>query len=144
MPEFGEMRVAPSTSVPDLLFSWRGTAATSVHGRHEHPHAQRVAVECASLPGQAASVVARDGFWAAARDEWSEDQGSPVPSLWGPVAFVSAETGLRVSALITARIGTRRLGDEPEDLGRAMRDASMEITILLSPALRRQAAAASA
>jgi hypothetical protein len=74
-------------------------------------------------------------------DEWREDQGSPVPSLWGPVGFVSAETGLRLSALITALIDTRRLGDEPEDLGRAMRDASMEITILLSPALRRQAPA---
>jgi hypothetical protein len=30
--------------------------------------------------------------------------GPPAPSLWGPVGFVSAETGPRLSALITARI----------------------------------------
>jgi hypothetical protein len=65
--------------------------------------------------------------------------GPPAPSLWGPVGFVSAETGPRLSALITARIDPLRLGEEPDALGRAIRDASMEITILLSPALRELA-----
>jgi hypothetical protein len=65
--------------------------------------------------------------------------GPPAPSLWGPVGFVSAETGPRLSALITARIDPLGLAEEPEPLGRAMRDASMEITILLSPALRQLA-----
>ena len=68
-----------------------------------------------------------------------ELHGPPAPSLWGPVGFVSAETGPRLSALIGARIDSLGLGEEPEDLSRAMRDASMEITILLSPALRHPA-----
>jgi hypothetical protein len=65
--------------------------------------------------------------------------GPPAFSLWGPVGFVSGETGPRLSALIGARIDSLGLGDKPEDLGRAMRDASMEITILLSPTLYQPA-----
>jgi hypothetical protein len=65
--------------------------------------------------------------------------GPPAPSLWGPVGFVSGDTGSRLSALLAARIDSLRLGGGPEDLGRAMRDASLEITILLSPALRQPA-----
>lgn len=65
--------------------------------------------------------------------------GPPAPSLWGPVGFVSAETDPRLSALITARIDPLRLGEESEALSSAMRDAAMEITILLSPAMRQLA-----
>jgi hypothetical protein len=66
--------------------------------------------------------------------------GPPAPSLWGAVGFVSAETGPRLSALIGARIDSLGLGGGgPAALARAMHNASMEITILLSPALRRPA-----
>jgi hypothetical protein len=67
--------------------------------------------------------------------------GPPAPSLWGPVGFVSGDTGSRLSALLAARIDSLGLGGGPEDLGRAMRDASLEITDLLSPALRQRHAA---
>lgn len=63
--------------------------------------------------------------------------GPPAPSLWGPVGFVSADTGPRLSALIDARIASLAPDEGSRPLARAMHDASMEITILLSPALRR-------
>jgi hypothetical protein len=64
--------------------------------------------------------------------------GPPAPSLWGPVGFVRGDIGPRLSALLAARIDSLGLGSRPEDVGRAMRDASLEITILLSPALRQR------
>jgi hypothetical protein len=67
-------------------------------------------------------------------------EGPPTPSLWGPVGFVSAEIGPRLSSLIDARIALLGLDDGSEALATAMHNASMEITILLSPALRRPGA----
>jgi hypothetical protein len=66
--------------------------------------------------------------------------GPPAPSLWGAVGFVSVETGPRLNALIGTRIDSLGLGEwGPEALAKAMHNASMDITILLSPALRRPA-----
>jgi hypothetical protein len=67
--------------------------------------------------------------------------GPPEPSLWGPVSFATGDSALRLSALLSARLDSLGLGREPEDLGRVMRDASLEITVLLSPALREPALA---
>jgi hypothetical protein len=63
--------------------------------------------------------------------------GPPTPSLWGPVGIVSADTGPSLSALIEARIITLGLKDATDAVAKAMHSASMEVTILLSPALRR-------
>jgi hypothetical protein len=65
--------------------------------------------------------------------------GPPAPSLWGPVGFVTAENGPHLSALKAARIDSLGLEEGPAAFGRAIRDASMEITILLSPGLRQPA-----
>ena len=67
--------------------------------------------------------------------------GPPAPSLWGPVGFVSAETGPQLSALIAGRLDALALEHTPDGLATALHDASMEITILLSPALREPAPA---
>jgi len=63
--------------------------------------------------------------------------GPPAPSLWGPVGLVSADTGPSLSALIQARIITLGLNEGTDAVAKAMHNASMEITILLSPALHR-------
>ena len=63
--------------------------------------------------------------------------GPPAPSLWGPVGFVSAETGPPLSALVAARIAWLGLDEGPDAVAMAMHTASMQITILLSPALRQ-------
>jgi hypothetical protein len=65
--------------------------------------------------------------------------GPPAPSLWGPVGFVTAENGPHLSALKAARIDSLGLEEGPAAFGRAIRDASMEITILLSTGLRQPA-----
>jgi hypothetical protein len=49
---------------------------------------------------------------------------------------VTAETGPQLSDVIAARIGPGQPG-RPQDLSTAIRDASLEISILLSPALRQ-------
>jgi len=63
--------------------------------------------------------------------------GPPTPSLWGPVGIVSGETGPILSALIEARMASLGLKGGADVVAKAMHSASMEITILLSPALRR-------
>lgn len=63
--------------------------------------------------------------------------GPRTSSLWGPVGFVSPETGPRLSALLDARIASSGPEEGSGALARAMHKASMEITILLSVALRQ-------
>ena len=65
--------------------------------------------------------------------------GPPAPSLWGPVGFARADTAPGLNALITARLDSLGLEEGPDALGEAIRDASLEITILLSPTLRQAA-----
>ena len=120
-------------------FAGQGGATRVVRSCGSHPDASR-RVRC-SLRGGVAPwfELFRNAVKAGVLRGPEELHGPPAPSLWGPVGFVSAETGPRLSALIGARIDSLGLGEEPEDLSRAMRDASMEITILLSPALRHPA-----
>jgi hypothetical protein len=94
----------------------------------DHTHHDLVRVVSAGVSGHVSTgdmIVAR------------RMEGPPTTSLWGPVGIVSAETGPRLSALIEARIITLGLKGETDSVAKAMHNASMEITILMSPALRR-------
>jgi hypothetical protein len=63
--------------------------------------------------------------------------GPPAPSLWGPVAFIDRHSGRELQELLTARIRSLGLRDEPGSLATALQAASREITALLVPAMRR-------
>jgi hypothetical protein len=91
-------------------------------------HTRQDFVRVASL-GVSAHVSAGDMIVTRRMD------GPPTPSLWGPVGLLSADTGPRLRALIETRITTLGLKDQTDAVAKAMHSASMEITVLLSPAL---------
>jgi hypothetical protein len=62
--------------------------------------------------------------------------GPPAPSLWGPVGFLTSETGRELLELLRARVESLGLHGEPGGLATAMHAASREVTALLAPALR--------
>lgn len=62
--------------------------------------------------------------------------GPPAPSLWGPVGFLTRETGSKLRELLTPQLDALGLHDKPDGLATAMHAASREITVLLAPALR--------
>jgi len=62
--------------------------------------------------------------------------GPPAPSLWGPVGFLTRETGGELRDLLTSHLDALDLHDKPDGLATALHAASREITILLAPALR--------
>jgi hypothetical protein len=63
--------------------------------------------------------------------------GPPAPSLWGLVAFLDRHSGRKLQELLTARVQSLGLRDEPGSLAIAMQAASREITTLVAPAFRR-------
>jgi hypothetical protein len=62
-------------------------------------------------------------------------EGPPAPSLWGPVATLTRETGRELMDLLRARLESSCLHDEPGGLATAMQLAAREITMLLAPGL---------
>lgn len=63
--------------------------------------------------------------------------GPPAPSLWGPVAFIDRHSGRELRELLTTRIRSLGLPDEPGSLAMALQAASREITALVVRAQRR-------
>jgi SEC-C motif len=61
--------------------------------------------------------------------------GPPVPTLWGPVGFLTRQSGRELRELLT-HIEALGLGDAAGGLAAAMNAASREITVMLAPALR--------
>jgi len=61
--------------------------------------------------------------------------GPPAPSLWGPVGFLTGQSGRELRELLHTYIDARGLGDTTDGLAAAMHAASREITVMLAPAL---------
>jgi SEC-C motif-containing protein len=62
--------------------------------------------------------------------------GPPAPSLWGPVGFLTRESGSELRELLTPDLDALDLHDKPDGLATALHAASREITIMLAPAFR--------
>lgn len=62
--------------------------------------------------------------------------GPPAPTLWGPVGFLTRESGRELSELLRSYIDALGLGHGAGGLAAAMHAASREITIMLAPARR--------
>lgn len=63
--------------------------------------------------------------------------GPPERSLWGPVVFLSRETGRELRDLLADHVTSLGLRDEPNGVARAMQAAARDITVLLAPGLRK-------
>jgi hypothetical protein len=61
--------------------------------------------------------------------------GPPAPTLWGPVGFLTRQSGRELRELLHTHIGARGIGDAAGGLAAAMRAASREITVMLAPTL---------
>jgi len=55
--------------------------------------------------------------------------------LWGPVGFLTRQSGRELRELLHASIDARGFGDAAGGLAAAMHAASREITVMLAPAL---------
>ena len=62
--------------------------------------------------------------------------GPTAPSLWGPVGFLTGQSGRELRELLGAYMDALGLGGAPDGLAAAMDAASREITVMLSSALR--------
>ena len=61
--------------------------------------------------------------------------GPPAPTLWGPVGFLTRQSGGELRELLHTYIDARGFGDAADGLAAAMHAASREITVMLAPAL---------
>jgi hypothetical protein len=61
--------------------------------------------------------------------------GPPAPALWGPVGFLTRESGHELRQLLDPYVGALDRGEAADGLAAAMQAASREITIMLAPAL---------
>ena len=67
-------------------------------------------------------------------------EGPPAPSLWGPVGFLTRQSGRELRELLDTCMDALGLGDAADGLASAMHAASREITVMLAPALGPAAA----
>ena len=67
-------------------------------------------------------------------------EGPPAPSLWGPVGFLTRQSGRELRELLDTCIDALGLSDAADGLASAMHAASREITVMLAPALGPAAA----
>lgn len=61
--------------------------------------------------------------------------GPPAPTLWGPVGFLTRQSGGELRKLLDTYIDARGFGDAAGGLAAAMHAASRQITVMLAPAL---------
>jgi SEC-C motif len=61
--------------------------------------------------------------------------GPPAPTLWGPVGFLTRQSGRELRELLHTYIDARASGDAAAGLAAAIHAASREITVMLAPAL---------
>lgn len=62
--------------------------------------------------------------------------GPPAPTLWGPVGFLTRQSGGELRELLQTYIDARGFDDAAGGLAAAMHAALREITVMLAPALR--------
>lgn len=62
-------------------------------------------------------------------------EGPPAPSLWGPVGFLTRQSGRELRELLDTYMDAFGLGDAADGLAAAMHAASREITVMLASAL---------
>jgi hypothetical protein len=61
--------------------------------------------------------------------------GPPAPALWGPVGFLTRESGRELRQLLDPYVDALDRGEAADGLAAAMQAASREITIMLARAL---------